>query len=97
MREKEIISTNNETDETSGAGEFVVMDRISVGEEKLVVVGMEAKRSSLGEATKQCLLAMKDARVTVSLQRDTWRMLKYDGKFRMTNKIDVLFDTMGEG
>lgn len=61
MREKEIISTDNETDETGGAGEFVVMDRISVGEEKLVVV-MKAKRSSIGEAMKQCLLAMKDAR-----------------------------------
>lgn len=53
---------------------------------------------------KQCLLAMKDAKdnngggevygfVTTG---DTWRMLKYDREFQMTNKIDVLFDTMSE-
>lgn len=48
VREKEIISTDNET---GGAEEFVVMDRISVGQEKFVVV-MEAKRLSLGEAMK---------------------------------------------
>lgn len=39
MREKEIISTDNET------GGAVVMDRIPMGQEKFVVV-MEAKRSS---------------------------------------------------
>ncbi|KAI5839543.1 hypothetical protein DFP73DRAFT_561266 [Morchella snyderi] len=99
VREKEIISTDNET---GGTEEFVVMDRISVGQERFVVI-MEAKRSSLGEAMKQCLLAMKDARdngggevygfVTTG---DTWRMLKYDGKFQMTNKMEVLFDTMDE-
>lgn len=100
VREKEIISTDNET---GGAEEFVVMDRISVGQERFVLI-VEAKRSSLGEAMKQCLLAMKDARdnngggevygfVTTG---DTWRMLKYDGEFQMTNKIDVLFDTMSE-
>lgn len=94
VREKEIISTDNK---------FVVMDRISVGQERFVLI-VEAKRSSLGEAMKQCLLAMKDARdkngggevygfVTMG---DTWRMLKHDGEFQMTNKIDVLFDTMSE-
>lgn len=58
VREKEIISTDNET---GGAEKFGVMDRISVGQERFVLI-MEAKRSSLGEAMKQCLLAMKNAR-----------------------------------
>lgn len=76
------------------------MDRISMSQEKFVVV-MEVRGSSLGEAMKQCLLAMRDNNegevygfVTTG---DTWRMLKNDGKFQMRNKIDILFDTMGEG
>ncbi|KAF8449873.1 hypothetical protein BGX38DRAFT_1186766 [Terfezia claveryi] len=59
-REKEIISTD---EETTGYEEFVVIDRISVTGEKFVII-IEAKRGSLGEAIKQCCLALKDARDT---------------------------------
>ena len=55
-REKEIVSTDGET---GGTEEFVMVDLVSVTEEKFVLI-VEAKRSSLGQAMKQCLLAMKD-------------------------------------
>lgn len=99
--EKTIVSTDGET---GGKEEFVVMDLISVTEEKFVLV-IEAKTSSLGEAMKQCLLAMKDAWdnngagvmygfVTTG---ESWRMLRYDGEsFEKTERMDVLFETMGE-
>lgn len=99
--EKVIISTDGETE---GSGEFVVMDLVSVTEEKFVLI-IEAKRSSLGEAMKQCLLAMKDAWdnngggllygfVTTG---ESWRMIRYNGiSFEKTEKMDVLFETMGE-
>ena len=100
-REKEIISTDNETGEME---EFVVMDRISITEEKFVLV-IEAKRSSLGEAMKQCLLSVKDARdnngggevygfITTG---KSWQMVKYDGKdFCQTREIHSLFEGMDE-
>ena len=28
---------------------------------------------------------------------DTWRMASYDGAFQITEKMEILFDTMGEG
>lgn len=98
-REKQIVSMDCET---GGSEEFVMMDVISVTEKNFVFV-IEAKRSSLGQAMKQCLLAMKDMRdkskkgevygfITTG---DDWRMVTYDGsKFRMTDKFTVLFDTM---
>lgn len=55
LREKEVLSRDGET---SGYEEFVVVDTITVLEEMFVFV-IEARRSSLGEAMKQCLLAMK--------------------------------------
>lgn len=57
-REKEIISVDSET---GGMEEFVMVDVISVMERNFVFV-TESKRASLGEAMKQCLLAMKDMR-----------------------------------
>ena len=47
-REKEIVSVDSET---GGMEEFVVMDLISLSEEKFVLV-VEAKKASLGEASK---------------------------------------------
>lgn len=100
-REKEIISTDHET---GGMEEFVVMDRISVTEDKFVLV-IEAKRSSLGEAMKQCLLSVKDARDNNSRGEvygfvttgKTWRMVRYDGKdFCQTREIRSLFEGMDE-
>ena len=55
-REKEIVSTDFET---GGKEEFVVMDLISVMERNFVLI-IEAKRSPVAEAIKQCLLSMKD-------------------------------------
>ncbi|KAF8534429.1 hypothetical protein BDD12DRAFT_809376 [Trichophaea hybrida] len=100
-REKEIISTDNET---GGIEEFVVMDRISVTEEKFVLV-IEAKRSSLGEAMKQCLLSLNDARDNNSggevygfiTTGKSWRMVKYDGRdFCQTREIHSLFEGMDQ-
>jgi hypothetical protein len=99
--EKEIVSTDGET----GGTEEFVMDLISVTEENFVLI-VEAKRSSIGKAMKQCLLAMKDARdsnggegkmygfVTTG---ESWQMVEYDGKlFRKTETMVVLFDSMNE-
>ncbi|RPB27122.1 hypothetical protein L211DRAFT_780111, partial [Terfezia boudieri ATCC MYA-4762] len=90
--------------ETGGKEEFVVLDYITVTEEKLVLI-IEAKKASMGQAMKQILLSLKDARdnnkgstvydfVTTG---EHWRMLSYDGtEFVMTNQFTVVFDTMGE-
>ncbi|PUU82118.1 pyridoxal phosphate-dependent transferase [Tuber borchii] len=100
-REKEITSTDFHT---SGMEEFVVMDWISLHERKYVLIA-EAKKVSLGEARKQCFLAMKDmwdsngggaAVYGFVTMGDDWRMVSYDGKFIMTEKIGLLFDTMAE-
>ncbi|KAF8543477.1 hypothetical protein BDD12DRAFT_874574 [Trichophaea hybrida] len=80
--------------------EFVVIDLISVGEEKFIFI-VEAKRSSLGLAMKQCLLAMKDNNgggtvygfVTTG---DSWRMIRYDGTFQVTDKFEILFGSIEE-
>ena len=44
-----------------GKEEFVIADLEDVRTEKFVLV-VEAKKSSLGQAMKQCLLAMKNMR-----------------------------------
>jgi len=66
---------------------------------------VEAKRSSLGQALKQCLLALKDMGdingdgkvygfVTTG---KSWQMVEYDGvSFRMTEEMIVLFSKMHE-
>lgn len=109
-REKEIISTDNET---GGREDFIVIDRISVTENRVVLV-MEAKKGSTGEARKQCLLAMRDcwdnndgmkegnnddAGVLYGFVTtgEDWAMIRYDGStFEMTNQFTVMFETMGE-
>ncbi|KAF8544769.1 hypothetical protein BDD12DRAFT_814675 [Trichophaea hybrida] len=98
-REKQIISVDSKT---GGYEAFVMIDWISGNENHFIVV-IEVKRSSIGEAMKQCLLAMKDMRNNnkegkvygLITTGDDWRMLRYDGsKFLMTDKFMVLFDTM---
>ncbi|KAF8434035.1 hypothetical protein BGX38DRAFT_179554 [Terfezia claveryi] len=98
-REKEIVSTDSET---GGKEEFVVIDLISIMERNFVLI-IEAKRSSLAEAIKQCLLSLKDMRdnngagkvygfITIG---ESWRMLSYDGtSFETTQKIHLLFEGM---
>lgn len=94
-REKEIISTD-------GLEELVMVDLVSVEDEKFVLI-IEAKKNSLGQAMKQCLLTMKDMSdnnggvemygfVTTG---EHWRMLRFDGtSFVGTNTFSVLFETM---
>lgn len=97
-REKEIVS---EDGETGGTEEFVIVDLISLEEEKFILV-VEAKRSSLGQAMRQCLVAMKDMGdlnkcgvygfVTIGKQ---WQMIHYDGtSFVATEEFAVMFQTM---
>ena len=78
-----------------GMEEFVVVDLISVAEEKSVLL-IEAKRSSLGEALKQCLLSLKDLGDNngggevygFTTTGKSWRMIRYDGKtFSQTHEI----------
>ena len=94
-KEKAIISTDKET---GGEEEFVVVDRISVGEERLVII-IEGKKGTTGEVLKQCLLSLREARDQNSggavygfiTTGEFWRMLMYDGTFQMSKK---LFDTV---
>ncbi|KAF8468454.1 hypothetical protein BDZ91DRAFT_722678 [Kalaharituber pfeilii] len=81
-REKEIISADTET---GGVDEFVLVNGVTpVLKERFVI---EGKRSSVGQETQQCLLAMNDARdnnhygvvyrsVTIGV---TWQTVRYDG------------------
>ncbi|KAF8434040.1 hypothetical protein BGX38DRAFT_1221080 [Terfezia claveryi] len=100
-REKEIVAMDSET---GACAEFILMDVITIKERNFVFI-VEAKRSSIGEAMKQCLLAMRDMKgrngggvvfgfVTTG---EDWRMIEYDGHtFQMTEKFTVLFNTMGK-
>ena len=86
-----------------GIEEFVVVDEISVTEEKAVFI-IEAKEGFFGQGMKQILLAMKDAGdnhcggvvygfVTTG---QFWQMLTYDGGvFRTTRDLRV-FNRMND-
>ena len=100
-REKEIVSVDGET---GGSEEFVVMDWIAIGADKYMMI-IETKKTSTGQAMKQIVLSMKDARdnnaggvvygfVTTGAQ---WQMIMYDGsEFLMTEELTLLFRTMKE-
>ena len=83
--------------------EFVIMDYISLGQTKYVLI-IEAKRVSLGRARKQCFLLMKDMRdqngggimYGFITNGDSWRIISFDGEFKMSKKIELMFDTMDE-
>jgi len=98
-REKEIISIDGET---GGKVEFTMIDWVSVMERYYVMV-IEVKRSSLGEAFKQCLLSMRDMRDCNGVGKvygfvttgESWQMIRYDGMyFQVTDKFDATFRTM---
>ncbi|KAA8909937.1 hypothetical protein FN846DRAFT_940635 [Sphaerosporella brunnea] len=107
--DKEIVSVDSET---GGTEAFVLMDLISVAKDKFVFV-VEAKRSSVGEAMKQLLLAMKDARdidnggtvYGFTTTGDIWQMVSYNGEaFEVTEQFFCSFSaharregTMAEG
>ncbi|KAF8422928.1 hypothetical protein EV426DRAFT_717859 [Tirmania nivea] len=95
-KEKELVPTGGET----GGME----DLISVTEEKFVLI-IEAKSSSLGQAMKKCLLAMKDMGTTMLVVKvygfittgESWRMLSYDGvSFQLTDRMNVIFGSIGK-
>jgi len=99
-REKEISSLDSIT---SGMEEFVVMDCNSLEQTKYVLI-VEVEKVSLGEAQKQCLHAMKDMRgcngggivygfITMG---DSWRTVSFDGEFKISEKMELLFDTVGK-
>ena len=94
-----------EDGETGGEEEFAVVDLVSEDEEVFIFI-IEAKTSSVGKAMRLGFLAMKDARdgnnkgqgviygfITTG---EDWRMVKYDGKFQITEKFTVLWDSMDE-
>ncbi|RPB23700.1 hypothetical protein L211DRAFT_879955 [Terfezia boudieri ATCC MYA-4762] len=75
------------------------MDKINVGEKKFILV---VKKVSFGEARKLCFLALKDMRdingrgtvyrfITTG---DSWEMVRFDGTFEISKKMDILFDTL---
>ncbi|RPA94610.1 hypothetical protein L873DRAFT_1814168 [Choiromyces venosus 120613-1] len=100
-REKEIIAVDLET---RGFQEFVGIDIIGIPDEKFVFV-VEAMKSSIGQAKRQCLLALKDIAdnngggivygfVTSGAE---WQMIRYDRiAFTQTDRFQVLFGTMGQ-
>jgi hypothetical protein len=99
--DKEIVSVDSETGDTEA---FVLMDLISVAKDKFVFV-VEAKRSSVGEAMKQLLLAMKDARdinnggavYGFTTTGDIWQMVSYNGEsFEVTEQFFAPFPRMHE-
>ena len=90
--------------EAGGQKGFAV-DLVS-GDEEVFIFIIEAMTSLVGKAMRQGFLAMKDARdgnnkgqgviygfITTG---EDWRMVKYDGKFQITNKFTVLWDNMDE-
>ena len=101
-REKEIASID---DLTGGQEEFVLLDYITVTEERYLLI-IEAKKSSIGVGMKQILLALKDAWdnnrkcgyvhgfVTTGVD---WRWIRYDGEsFVKSDDMRVLFNRMKE-
>jgi len=104
IREKEIVSVDGET---GGEEEFVLMDLVCVDglEGDRYVLVAESKRSSTGEAKRQCMLAMRDmwdhntsgevyGFVTTG---EAWKMIKYDGaSFIQTTELLALFNGMEE-
>ncbi|KAG0642766.1 hypothetical protein HOY80DRAFT_998230 [Tuber brumale] len=99
LREKQITAPDSKT---YSYQEFVLVDLIGLENEKYVFV-VEARKSSLREAKRQCLLAMKDMGdrngggvvygfVTTGEQ---WQMLRYDGAvFTQTIKFLVMSEYM---
>ena len=101
-REKEITSTD---DSTGGQEEFIMLDYISVTEERYLLI-IEAKKAATGAGMKHILLALKDAWdnnrkrgnvygfVTTGVD---WKWIRYDGKsFVRSEDMRVLFTQMKE-
>lgn len=81
----------------------MVQDIISIGQKKYVTI-IEGKKVSLDEARKQCFLAMRDMRDSYGggtvygfiTMGDSWRMISFNGEFKIAEKIELLFDSMAK-
>ncbi|RPA93683.1 hypothetical protein L873DRAFT_1629731, partial [Choiromyces venosus 120613-1] len=80
------------------------MDQVSVRSERFVLF-IQGKRSSVGEAMKQCLLSLKYMRDNNGggkvygfvMTGETWQMFRNNGtSYQLSEQMDVLFDTMGK-
>lgn len=99
-REKAIVSKDKET---GGIEEFVVVDVINVNLDRYILI-IEAKRSTIAESLKQCVLALKDAYdnnndnkciygfLTTGL---SWQLVVYKNeKFSLSEDFKVAFPLM---
>lgn len=100
-REKEIIG---EDEETGGNMEFVLIDTISVSEDRYLIV-IEVKKDIMEKGLVQCLLSLKDmydvngdGRVVYGFVTTgvDWKLIKYDGSFIISDKMTLLFSRMSE-
>jgi len=99
-REKEISTMGPYT---IAMEDFVVCECISVGKKNYVAM-VDVKKVSLGEARKQCFLAMKDMRDSNGggivygfiTNGDSWRMISFNGEFEISEKIELIFDSMAQ-
>ncbi|KAF8465985.1 hypothetical protein BDZ91DRAFT_794562 [Kalaharituber pfeilii] len=98
-REKDITAVDTET---GSSEEFIMMDYMPVMDEKFIPV-IEAKRYSIKQAMRQCLLSMRDMWDNIDegevygfvTTGERWQMLRYDGKpFRKARNITALFEGM---
>ena len=103
-RERAIVSPNGDT---GGIEEYVIVDIISVANDKIVLV-VEAKRDNMDKCLTQCLLAMRDAydtNTTNKINTDAvygfttegvhWRLIIYDGKtFKMSDEMKTMAPDM---
>ncbi|KAF8435196.1 hypothetical protein BGX38DRAFT_1262709 [Terfezia claveryi] len=106
QREREIIALGSDAEAEAGrVEESIVMDLISIKEDRVVIV-IEAERSALHQAMKQCLLSMFDMRgyngsgkVFGFITRGVWwRMMSFDGTlFQVTTKFKVMHEFMRDG
>ena len=80
------------------------MDLIDVGVGGVIIM-VEGKSSSLGQAERQCLLSLKDMRENngegevygFTTTGESWRMFRYDGiSFCKTEKMDVIDEDTGK-
>ena len=96
--EKEIVD-----DGLGCTNEFVLVDLAPFPKEKFVLM-VEVMGSSLGGTMSQCLLSLKDMQnsngggevygfITTGTE---WQMIRYDGKFQITEGMQVLFPRMDE-
>ncbi|CUS15811.1 unnamed protein product [Tuber aestivum] len=89
---KEIIATGGET---HGVEEFVVMGFVSLREEETpFVLVVEAKNANLGEDMRESNNG--GAVYGFITAGDRWKMARYDGVFRMSEGMEILFDSMDE-